>query len=124
MPYLLVRHKVEDYERWKPIFDEHASVREQSGSKGGRLWRNAADPNETVVLFEWDSLENAQRFANSDDLRETMQRSGVADQPDIYFFEEVEELRAEASSRVVDWSLITRRPSPVRFLRPALHSQT
>jgi hypothetical protein len=33
-------------------------------------------------------------------------------------------MRLEASSRVVDWSLITRRPSPVRFLRPALHSQT
>jgi heme-degrading monooxygenase HmoA len=94
MPYLLVRHKVEDYERWKPIFDEQAAFRERSGSKGGRLWRNADDPNETVVLFEWDSLENAQRFSNSDDLRETMQRSGVADQPDVYFFEEVEEFRA------------------------------
>jgi hypothetical protein len=21
MPYLIVRHKVEDYERWKPVFD-------------------------------------------------------------------------------------------------------
>ena len=94
MPYLLVGHKVDDYEGWKPVFDEHGTFREQSGSKGARLWRNANDPNETLILFEWDSMENAQRFANSDNLRETMQKAGVADQPDVYFLEEVEELRA------------------------------
>ena len=48
------------------------------------------DPNETVILLEWDDLENARQFAQSKDLRETMQRVGVADQPDIFFLEEVE----------------------------------
>jgi heme-degrading monooxygenase HmoA len=93
MPYLHVRHKVEDYERWKPISDEHRAVRQESGSKGGRLFRNADDPNETVILFEWDDLDKARTFAQSQDLRETMQRAGVTDQPDIYYFEEVEEVR-------------------------------
>jgi heme-degrading monooxygenase HmoA len=95
MPYLLVRHKVEDYERWKRVFDhDHGATRERSGSKGGWILRNAEDLNELVILLEWDSLENAQRFANADDLREAMQRAGVADQPDVYFLEEVEQLRA------------------------------
>ena len=45
MPYLLVRHKVEDYERWKPVFDhDHGATREQSGSKGGPILRNPDDP--------------------------------------------------------------------------------
>jgi heme-degrading monooxygenase HmoA len=90
MPYLLVRHKVEDYERWKPVFDhDHGATRKRSGSKGGWILRNAFDPNELVILLEWDSLENAQRFANADDLREAMQRAGVADQPDVYFLQRV-----------------------------------
>jgi heme-degrading monooxygenase HmoA len=73
MPYLLVRHKVEDYERWKPVFDhDHGATRERSGSKGGWILRNVEDPNELVILLEWDSLENARRFANADDLREAM----------------------------------------------------
>jgi heme-degrading monooxygenase HmoA len=93
MPYTLIRHKVEDYERWKPVFDEHAAVRQESGSKGGRLFRNADDPNETFILFEWDDLDKARQFYRSDELRETMQRAGVADQPDVFFFEEVEEVR-------------------------------
>jgi hypothetical protein len=53
MPYLLVRHKVEDYERWKPVFDhDHGATREQWGSKGGWILRNAEDPDELVILLE------------------------------------------------------------------------
>src|SRR5215217_2316524 len=57
MPYMFVRHNVEDYERWKPVFEEHGSTRRESGSKGVRLFRNADSPNETVILLEWDDLE-------------------------------------------------------------------
>ena len=90
MPALLVRHKVQDYATWKPIFDEHGTTRQASGSRGSRLFRSASDPNELVILFDWDELDNARQFAQSDDLRETMQRAGVTDHPDIYFLEEIE----------------------------------
>ena len=46
-----------------------------------------------MIILEWDSLENARRFATSDHLREAMQRAGVADDPDVYFLEEVDQLR-------------------------------
>ena len=56
MPYLLVRHKIEDYQRWKPVFDhDHGASRKRSGSKGGWILRNAFDPNELVILLEWDN---------------------------------------------------------------------
>ncbi len=45
MPYILVRHKVEDYAKWKPVFDEHGAARKAIGSKGGYLFRNIDDPN-------------------------------------------------------------------------------
>ena len=88
MPYILVRHRVEDYERWKVAFDEHGSAREQGGSRGGQLFRNMDDPSETLILLEWDDLDKARQFARSDDLREAMQRAGVTDQPTIYFLDE------------------------------------
>jgi hypothetical protein len=47
-----------------------------------------------VVLFEWDDLKKAQQFAQSPDLRETMERAGVVDRPDVYFLEEIEKLSA------------------------------
>jgi len=46
MPYLLVHHTAEDYGKWKPVFDEYATNRKTSGSKGGQLFRTADNPNE------------------------------------------------------------------------------
>ena len=33
MGYLLVHNKVKDFHTWKPVFDEHAPMREAAGSK-------------------------------------------------------------------------------------------
>ena len=90
MPYLLVRHKVQDYAKWKPGFDEHGAVRKASSSKGGLLFRNADDPNELVILLEFEDLDRAREFARSDDLRDKMRQVGVVDQPYIYFLEEAD----------------------------------
>lgn len=90
MAYLLIRHKVKDFSKWKPVFDEHGSMREKSGSKGGYLFRNADNPEELVIIFKWNEMEKARQFANSEDLKKAMKRAGVADEPDIYFLEKVE----------------------------------
>ena len=90
MPSLLIRHKVADYAKWKHAFDEHGAKRQAGGSKGGRLFRNADNPDEVVVLLEWDDLGNARQFSQSPDLKQVMQQAGVTDQPDMYFLDEVD----------------------------------
>jgi heme-degrading monooxygenase HmoA len=90
MPCLLIRHKVQDYPAWKAVFDEQESTLRANGSQRGWLFRNAADPHEVLVLLEWDDLERARLFVDSDDLQEAMMRAGVTDRPDIWFLEEVE----------------------------------
>jgi hypothetical protein len=92
MPYVLIRHKVEDVATWKSVFDEHGPAREGHGSRGGQLFRNADEPDEVFVLLEVDELGTARRFAQSEDLRNTMRRAGVRDEPDIHFLEQVEVL--------------------------------
>lgn len=92
MPYLFIRHTVEDYDRWKPLFDQHSIMRQSNGCRGGLLFRDANRPNEVVILFEWDNLERAHQFSQSQDLRETMQRAGVIGHPEVYFLEKVEDI--------------------------------
>jgi heme-degrading monooxygenase HmoA len=92
MPYLLVRQKVTDYEKWKSAFDAHSLTRQANGSRGGQLFRNASDPNELVVLLEWDVLERARQFAQSEELHEVMQRAGVVDHPAISFLKDGEQV--------------------------------
>ena len=88
MPSLLIRHHVADYLAWKAVFDEHEPARRANGSQGGWLFRST-ESGEVLVLLEWDDLERARLFADSDDLREAMARAGVTDRPDIWFLEDV-----------------------------------
>jgi heme-degrading monooxygenase HmoA len=88
MAHLLVHHKVEDYRKWKLAFDDHAAYRSKNGSKGGKVFRSSSDPNEVFVLLEWDSIENAKKFGQSDQTKEVMKEAGVLGMPAIHFVEE------------------------------------
>jgi heme-degrading monooxygenase HmoA len=88
MSALLIRHKVADYAIWRRAFDAHGANRRANGSRGGQLFRSTADPNETIILLEWDDLTRARLFAQSDDLREAMARAGVVDEPDLWVLDE------------------------------------
>ncbi len=91
MSYVIVKQKVADYARWKPIFDADGTNRQAGGCNGGQLFRSADDPNEVIMLFEWD-LEKACQFSQSEELRAKMQEAGVLGPPDFYFLEEIEQL--------------------------------
>jgi len=91
MSYLLVHHNCEDFIKWKEAFNNHSSMRAQHGSKGGKVFRSTNNPNELFVLLEWDSLANAQKFAQSDNIKEAMKNAGVVGMPAIYFVEEAAE---------------------------------
>lgn len=62
------------------------------GAKGGRILRNPADPNDLTMVFEWDTVDHAQAFAQSPELREVMQKAGVVGKPYSSFHEEVEKV--------------------------------
>ncbi len=90
MSYLLVRHKVKEFQTWKTAYDQHREMRKSGGCMSEQLLRSKDDPNSVIALFEWDDLNKARKFASSDDLRQTMQRAGVLGQPEFFFLEEVE----------------------------------
>jgi hypothetical protein len=83
--YLLIRHKVRDFSEWKRGYDAHLPKRTEAGLTEKHLLRGASDANEVVLLFQAKDLSRAKAFAESPDLRQTMQNVGVLDKPDIYF---------------------------------------
>jgi heme-degrading monooxygenase HmoA len=64
--------------------------RNTAGSKKYQIFHSADDANNLVLLFEWDSLDNAHAFAESEDLKQKMKEAGVIGEPDIYFLNEGE----------------------------------
>ena len=88
MAYMLVRHSVQDYKAWKSVFDSVADLRRRNGEKSYRILSQENGSNNLVALFEWDSLDNARKYAASPELKEAMQRAGVVGKPEILFLEE------------------------------------
>ena len=84
MAYMLVRHKVADFSKWKEIFDSHAAAQQEAGLWVEKVLRNMDDENEVFLLFQVKDIEKAQGFVNSPLVPEAQQQSGVVDKPDIY----------------------------------------
>lgn len=87
MPHLAVRHQVQGYNRWKPVFDRFAPQRQTAGEIPYQIYHTDEDPNHIILLFEWDTMANAKAFVASDseDLRSAMEEAGVVGEP-VFFF--------------------------------------
>jgi hypothetical protein len=85
MPYLLVRHKVADFSKWKAAYGAHLPARQKAGLREEYLLRNVDDPSEVVIWFKAEDVKAAKDFGASSDLREKMREAGVIDTPDIYY---------------------------------------
>lgn len=62
MAYLHVKSTVEDYDAWKSSFDGYHTLRSEHGGKGYQLFQSAENPNEIVVVIEFDTVENARAW--------------------------------------------------------------
>ena len=76
MVYVLAKLKVENYETWKTFFDKRSDTRKESGAKEAHLFRNSDDPNEVLILFIWDTKENARKYMESENLRKYLKNAG------------------------------------------------
>lgn len=83
MNYLLIRHKVKDFKKWKAGYDAHGPAREGAGLKEHCLLRNNKSRNEVFILFEAGDLARAKAFCASADLRAAMKKAGVTGKPEL-----------------------------------------
>jgi quinol monooxygenase YgiN len=87
---LIVQHTVRDYDAWKPVFDEHESVRAKYGCLGHTIYRDADKPNDLTLFMRYESRERADEFMRDPSLAEAMQRGGVISEPSATWLEEAE----------------------------------
>ncbi len=86
MNYLLIRHKVKDFKKWKVAYDAHGPARERAALKERCLLRSAKSRNDVLILFEAGDLAHAKAFCASADLRAVMKKAGVTGKPNLSIF--------------------------------------
>jgi hypothetical protein len=85
MAMMIIHHRVQNYETWRPVYDAHEPVRNAAGLSNGRVFRSAEDPDDLVILFDMADRQKAEAFVASENLKVAMQRSGVQGKPDTQF---------------------------------------
>jgi len=84
---IFVRHTLEDYSKWKPLFDAHADVRKKYGSTGYSVFAGVENPNDVLVEIVWENKEGAMEFLHDPTLKATMEKAGVIGIPEFSFTE-------------------------------------
>ena len=86
---LIVRHHVNDYGAWRSVYDSVDGLRQQHGCTSDEVMVDPGDKEEVFVLHRFPTLEQAQAFAGSDELRDAMGRAGLTGAPRIEIAVEV-----------------------------------
>ena len=84
---MFVRHPVEDYAEWKQVYDDFDEKRTDMGVRDDAVFQATDDPNDVTAWHDFDSIEAAREFAESDELKEAMAEAGVAGEPTVWFTE-------------------------------------
>jgi quinol monooxygenase YgiN len=85
MTTMFVRHTVSDYKAWRKAYDDFAPVQKAKGVTAQSVYRAVDNPNDITVTHEFTSVEAAQAFAKSPELKSAMQNARVAGAPTIWF---------------------------------------
>ena len=75
MAYVLIEHRVGDFETFRQVYLDDAERRERLGCRGGVVFRVADDPDNVIVMLDWETVEGAREFAGSLELEQALEWS-------------------------------------------------
>lgn len=81
MVKILIYYDVENFERWKKVFDANVDMRKSAGMLSSHIYREAEHPNSISLLMEWESEEKAKAFNALPAIREQRTTAGVIGTP-------------------------------------------
>ncbi|MFC1564355.1 hypothetical protein ACFL6G_05425 [candidate division KSB1 bacterium] len=83
--HILIKHRVEDFDKWFKLFLEDESNRKANGVNHHNLFQLSGDENDVIVHLMLDDPEKFKSFMESKDLEGIMEKAGVLEKPVIYF---------------------------------------
>ena len=75
MPTVMFQEHVNDYSAWRSVFDGNAGQRAEFGCAGSRVYRNADNKNDLLILSDFADEGRAREFVEV--VRKVMEAAGV-----------------------------------------------
>jgi hypothetical protein len=85
---MIIRHKVEDFAKWKRGYDNADWLRKQHGITYASVHHEESDPKDIIAVHQFKDMKGAKDFANA--VPAIMKEIGVIGQPQIWFSEDEE----------------------------------
>ena len=82
MAFMVHHLKIDDFDTWKPFFDEDPVGRKQA-AKGHSMLRSVDNPDEVFTRVEFDSVEDAKSFRDRLVASGVLDRTTVLEQPTV-----------------------------------------
>jgi quinol monooxygenase YgiN len=87
---VIVKHEVEDYDKWKAAFDKHEAARKEGSAVGHSVSRDADNPNIVYVHAMATDAAKIKAMMGSEDMKKTMAEAGVKGEPTIWMANDAE----------------------------------
>ena len=88
MTSIWVQIRVQDYSKWRAVYDENTSSRASNGMGEHHVFRNSNDMNSIAILLEVTDLEKARAYVDSDELKQVQLKGGVIPPPTVTWLTE------------------------------------
>ena len=88
MAVVILKHKVENYKKWKSYYDKDVDRRQNAGLKEIICGKDSEEPNMVYMIFESNDPARAREMLQDTDLKEVMDEAGVLERPDLVIIEE------------------------------------
>lgn len=87
MAVVILTHKVENYQKWKPIYDQDEERRKKAGLKEIICGQKSDEPNNVYMVFETSEPNKAKEMLKDPELKDVMDEAGVITKPEIIVIE-------------------------------------
>ena len=109
--FMTIKHKVANYEKWKPVYDSHDSIRQSNGLHNYVIARGTEDPNMILIALRMDDVDKAKAMVASQEMKDRMKKAGVVGPTTFDYLESVmndttaiqETARLMVKHKVKDW---------------------
>jgi hypothetical protein len=83
MATVILNHRVEDYNKWRPVFDADVRRRKEAGMTNERVFRSAEDPNSIYIIADVADPASTAKMMNDPELAAKMKEGGVITKPTV-----------------------------------------
>lgn len=81
--FVLIRRVLNDFDAWKEVVSAMDGLRAQHGSRGLTAYRSAGNPNEVLLVFDWDDDKPYRTYLDLPEVKKALAATGTTEVTEV-----------------------------------------